>query len=154
VNAMITFIMATASYFTFVVGSSNVAAQLLIFVKGANISPMQVVVVMNIIFLILGCIIDPITITLLTVPIFVPLIIQLGLDPIWFGVLFVVNTQIGLITPPMGTDLFAVKTIFNIPTGEILKGVTPFLIFEIIFLGVLVAFPQISLWLPNMMVGK
>jgi len=76
----------------------------------------------------------------------------MGMDPIWFGVMFCVNTQIGLITPPMGTDLFAVKTIFNIPTGQILRGVAPFLIFELLFLAVIVAFPQLSLWLPNMMI--
>jgi C4-dicarboxylate transporter DctM subunit len=109
-------------------------------------------VVINIILLFLGCIIDPITITLLTIPIFVPLIISLGFDPIWFGVVFLVNTQIGLITPPMGTDLFAVKTIFDIPTMDIIRGVIPFLLFEILFLAVIVAFPQISLWLPSMMI--
>ena len=75
------------------------------------------------------------------------------MDPIWFGVLFVVNTQLGLITPPMGVDLFAVKTIFNVPTGDIIRGVTPFLFVELIFLAMISAFPQISLWLPNLMVG-
>ncbi len=68
--------------------------------------------------------------------------------------LFCVNTQIGLITPPMGTDLFAVRTIFNIPTGQILKGVAPFLVCLLAFLAVLVAFPELSLWLPNLMTGK
>jgi C4-dicarboxylate transporter DctM subunit len=68
--------------------------------------------------------------------------------------MFCVNTQIGLITPPMGTDLFAVKTIFNIPTNDILKGVAPFLVAEIVFLGVIAAFPSISLWLPGLMIGK
>lgn len=110
--------------------------------------------IINFILLILGFILDPITITLLTVPIFVPLIVSLGMDPIWFGVIFCVNTQIGLITPPMGTDLFAVKTIFNIPTGVILRGVAPFLVFELFFLVLIIAFPQLSLWLPSMMVGK
>ena len=68
--------------------------------------------------------------------------------------LFCVNTQIGLITPPMGTDLFAVRTIFNIPTGQIIRGVAPFMACELVFLALIVAFPQLSLWLPNLMVGK
>jgi C4-dicarboxylate transporter DctM subunit len=104
-------------------------------------------------FFLLGCLIDPITITLLTVPIFVPLIIAGGYDPIWFGVIFVVNTEIGLITPPMGINLFAIKTIFDIPTGDLLKGVAPFLAIEIVFLGIIIAFPTLSLWLPGTMLG-
>lgn len=154
VNGLILFIIIAASFFTYVVGSTNIAKHLHTFVQSESIAPWQVIVVINIVYLILGCLIDPITITLLTIPIFVPLIISLGMDPIWFGVMFVVNTQIGLITPPMGVDLFAVKTIFNIPTGDIIRGVIPFLISEIIFLALIAAFPPISLWLPNMMVGR
>lgn len=154
VNGLILFIIIAASFFTYVVGSTNIAKHLHTFVESESIAPWQVIVVINIIYLILGCLIDPITITLLTIPIFVPLIISLGMDPIWFGVMFVVNTQIGLITPPMGVDLFAVKTIFNIPTGDIIRGVIPFLISEILFLALIAAFPPISLWLPNMMVGR
>ena len=153
VNGLILFIIVAASFFTYVLGSTNIAKELLSFVESGAISPWQVILVINIILLFLGCIIDPITITLLTIPIFVPLIISLGMDPIWFGVLFVVNTQIGLITPPMGVDLFAVKTIFNVPTGDIIRGVAPFLVVELIFLAMISAFPQISLWLPNLMVG-
>jgi C4-dicarboxylate transporter DctM subunit len=152
VNALILFIVIGASFYTYVMASTNVAESLLTFVKSGSIFPWQVIVVINLILLILGCIIDPITITLLTIPIFVPLIVSLGFDPIWFGVVFLVNTQIGLITPPMGTDLFAVKTIFNIPTMDIIRGVIPFLLSEILFLAVIVAFPQISLWLPGMMI--
>ncbi len=152
VNGLILFIIIAASFYTYVIGSTNVASHLQDIVGSSSLSPMMVIVIINIILLILGCILDPITITLLTIPIFVPLIVSLGMDPIWFGVIFCVNTQIGLITPPMGVDLFAVKTIFNIPTMDILRGVTPFLLSEIVFLAVLVAFPQISLWLPNLMV--
>ena len=151
VNGLILFIIIGASFFTYVIGSTNVASHLQDFVVSGDISPWKVIVIINLILLFLGCLIDPITITLLTIPIFVPLIINLGFDPVWFGVVFVVNTQIGLITPPMGTDLFAVKTIFNIPTGVIIRGVVPFLVFELCFLALISAFPQISLWLPDMM---
>jgi C4-dicarboxylate transporter DctM subunit len=152
INGMILFIIIAASLFTYVLGSTNVATKLQELVTSSSLTPITVIIIINVIYLILGCILDSITITLLTIPIFVPLIVHLGFDPIWFGVLFCVNTQIGLITPPMGVDLFAVKTIFNIPTTEILKGVAPFLFFELIFLAVLIAFPQITLWLPNMMI--
>lgn len=154
INAMVLFLLIGASFFTYIVGSANIAKYLLGVIGTSTISPWMVIIAINIILLILGCIIDPLTITLLTIPIFFPLIISLGFDPIWFGVVFVVNTQIGLITPPMGIDLFAVKTIFNIPTGDILRGVAPFLFFLLVFLGIIVAFPIISIWLPGMMVGR
>jgi C4-dicarboxylate transporter DctM subunit len=153
VNSMVLFMLIGAALFTYIIGSANIAKYLEALVHHPSISPWMVIVAINIVLLVLGCIIDPITITLLSVPIFVPAIISLGYDPIWFGVVFVVNTQIGLITPPMGIDLFAIKTVFDIPTGEILRGVIPFVIVEIIFLGIIVAFPILSLCLPSMMIG-
>jgi len=154
INAMILFIIFAANFFTYVLGSTNVTSNLQELVANSAIPPYGVIAIIMVILLVLGCILDPITITLLTIPIWIPLIESLGFDPIWFTVLFCVNTQIGLITPPMGTDLFAVRTIFNIPTMQILKGVTPFLIFELAFLALLAAVPQLSLWLPGLMIGK
>jgi len=153
INAMILFIIFAANFFTYVLGSTNVTSNLQELVANSAIPPYGVIAIIMVILLVLGCILDPITITLLTIPIWIPLIESLGFDPIWFTVLFCVNTQIGLITPPMGTDLFAVRTIFNIPTMQILKGVTPFLIFELAFLALLAAVPQLSLWLPSLMAG-
>jgi tripartite ATP-independent transporter DctM subunit len=152
INGMILFIIIAANFFSYVLGSTNVAAGLENLVSG--MPAWGVILMINIIVLILGCFIDPITITLLTVPIFLPVVKHLGFDPIWFGVMFCCNTQIGLITPPMGTDLFAVKTIFNIPTGQIIKGVAPFLIMLIAHLAVISFFPEIVLYLPNAMIGK
>lgn len=154
INAMILFIIFAANFFTYVLGSTNVTANLQDIVGNASIPPILVIVIINVILLILGCILDPITITLLTIPIFIPIIETLGFDPIWFTVLFCVNTQIGLITPPMGTDLFAVRTIFNIPTMQIIKGVIPFMVCELAFLALLVGVPQLTLWLPGLMLGK
>jgi C4-dicarboxylate transporter DctM subunit len=154
INAMILFIMVGASFFTYVIGSSNIAQNLLVLISSTTISPWVIIIIINAILLFLGCILEPLTITLLTIPIFVPIIVSLGFEPLWFAVVFAVNTQMGLITPPMGIDLFAVKTIFNIPTSDILRGVTPFLLMTLIFLAIIVAFPTLSLWLPSMMVGR
>ena len=153
VNAMIMFIVLGAYLFTYVIGSVNIAASLTDLINTLGLSPILVIFTINIILIILGCLIDPITITLLTVPIFVPIIIDLGYNPLWFGVMFVINTEIGLITPPMGINLFAIKTIFSIPTNELLKGVAPFLLIELVFLAIIIAFPQLSLWLPSTMMG-
>lgn len=154
INGMILFIIFAANFFTYVLGSTNVASGLEELVNNSSIPRYGVIVIINVIILVLGCILDPITITLLTIPIFIPLIESMGFDPIWFTVMFCINTQVGLITPPMGTDLFAVRTIFNIPTGQILRGVAPFLAFELVFLAIIVAFPQLTLWLPSLMLGS
>jgi len=151
INGMILFMMIGAWLFSYVIGSSGVAKTITSFVTSADFSPWLVIISINILLLILGCFIDAITIMLLTVPLFVPVITALGFDPIWFGVLYVVNMQIGLITPPMGLELFLMRTAFDIPVDKLLRGVLPFLIVLFIFLAILIAFPEISLWLPGMM---
>ena len=150
---MILFMMIGAWIFSYVIGTSGAARDITAFVTSAGMSPWLVIISINILLLILGCFIDPITIMLLTVPLFVPIITALGFNPIWFGVLYVVNMQIGLITPPMGLELFLMRTAFDIPVDKLLRGVFPFLIALFIFLAILIAFPTISLWLPNMMTG-
>ena len=152
-NGMILFMMVGAWLFSYVIGSSGVAKTITGMVTSTGMSPWLVIISINILLLVLGCFIDPITILLLTVPLFVPVISALGFNPVWFGVLYVVNMQIGLITPPMGLEVFLVSSTFNIPMGELLRGIMPFLIVLIIFLAIVIAFPQISLWLPSMMMG-
>ena len=153
-NGMILFMMVGAWLFSYVIGSSGVAKTITGLVTSSGLSPWWVIISINILLLVLGCFIDPITILLLTVPLFVPLITALDFNPVWFGVLYVVNMQIGLITPPMGLEVFLVSSTFNIPMGKLLRGILPFLIILIIFLAIIIAFPQISLWLPGMMMSR
>jgi C4-dicarboxylate transporter DctM subunit len=154
INGMILFMMIGAWLFSYVIGTSGVVDTITGFVTNSGFSHWWVIIAINILLLILGCFIDAITIMLLTVPVFVPIIVALGFSPIWFGVLYVVNMEIGLITPPMGLTLFFVRGAFDIPMGKLLRGVLPFLIVLFIFLAILIAFPQVSLWLPGMMIGK
>jgi C4-dicarboxylate transporter DctM subunit len=153
INGMILFMMVGAWLFSYVIGSSGVAKNITEFVTSAGLSPWLVIIAINILLLILGCFIDGITIMLLTVPLFVPVIVELGFNPIWFGVLYVVNMEIGMITPPMGLELFLMRTVFDVSVGRLIRGVWPFLIALFVFLIIIIAFPQISLWLPNMMRG-
>ena len=104
-----------------------------------------------IITLMLGCIMDSMAIVLLTVPVFFPLIQQLDFDPIWFGILVVRVTEMGLITPPVGLNVFIIKGISGVPIGTIFRGVIPHLIADLLQVIVLVMFPQFSLWLPSLM---
>jgi tripartite ATP-independent transporter DctM subunit len=153
-NATIMIILIGAVLFAYLVGSSNLAQNLAGMVSEMNIPSIWVVVMIMVMLLILGCFLDGLTIMMLTIPIFAPLVRSLGLDLIWFGVLYVTNMEIGLITPPMGINLFLARNTFNVSTYELLRGVSPFLICLVVFLGVTVAFPQLSTWLPNLMKGS
>ena len=153
ITGMLILVIIGASFFTYVVGSSGLGRALARFVIDVGISPIGFIIALNVLYLILGCIMDTMTILLLTLPIFVPAVTVLGFDLVWFGVLVVVNMQIGLITPPLGLDLYIMRNTFGISTQELLKGVVPFLITLIVFLALLVAFPDLTLWLPNLMKG-
>jgi len=105
-----------------------------------------------IVFLALGCVIDTMAIVLLTVPIFFPLIIKLGFDPIWFGILVVRTTEMGLITPPVGLNVFVIKGVArDVPIGTIFRGIFPFLFADVCQVALLITFPQLSLFLPGLM---
>ena len=153
-NATIMIILVGSSFFTYVFGSSSVAQKLSVIIASLNMPPLAVIVAIMVFLLFLGCFIDGITIMMLTVPIFIPIITDLGFDPLWFGVLFVINMEIALITPPMGINFFLVRNNFNISSMDLIRGVWPFLIMLVLFLAITVAFPQLSLWLPGLMIGN
>jgi len=153
VIGMLILVIIGASFFTYVVGSGGLGKKIAEVVLDAGMSPTGFIVLLSVMYLFLGCIMDTMTILLLTLPIFVPAVTALGFDLVWFGVLVVVNLQIGLITPPLGLDLYIVRNTFGIPIGELLRGVLPFIIVLLVFLALLIAFPQIVLWLPGQMMG-
>lgn len=153
ITGMLILVIIGASFFTYVIGSGGLGKQLAKAVLDIGITPIGFIICINVLYLFLGCIMDTMTILLLTLPIFMPAVSALGFDLVWFGVLVVVNMQIGLITPPLGLDLYIMRNTFGIPTTELLRGIVPFLITLLIFLAILVAFPQITLWLPTMMKG-
>lgn len=153
INAQLMFIIVSATFFSYIVGSSVLAHQLANFIKELELTPIGVVVIIQMVLLILGCFIDGMTIMMITVPIFIPMISSMGLDPIWFSVLYLVNMEISLITPPMGINFFLVRTVFDISTGELIRGVVPYLMVLVIFMFVLIIYPQLALWLPSLMFG-
>jgi tripartite ATP-independent transporter DctM subunit len=154
INAMLMFIFVGAQFFSYVIGTSSLAENMTNFVVNANLPPYLVIGIIMILLLILGCFIEGITIMMLTIPIFLPLVMALEFDPLWFGILYVTNMEMGLITPPMGINLFLARNTFNVPTGELLKGIAPFFVMLLLFLVIIAAFPQLSLWLPSLMVGR
>ncbi len=151
INSMMLVIIVAASFFSYMLASAGVGDFLGSLVTSLSVPPIVIVIAIMILYLILGSLFDSITITMLTIPIFAPLLTTLGFDLVWFGILYVVNLEIGLITPPMGVNLFFVRTVFNIKTGDLFKGAVPFLITLVIFLFIVLFVPDLSLWLPEMM---
>ena len=111
------------------------------------------VIAMQIILIILGMFIDWAGICLLVMPIFVPIIIELGFDPVWFGVLFTINMQVSFLSPPFGLAIFYLKGVSppDVTIGELYRSVLPFIPLQLLALALVMIFPQIALWLPDMM---
>lgn len=106
------------------------------------------------IYLVLGCFLEGFAMLVLTLPIFFPIVLEMGIDPIWFGVLTVLTLEMGLISPPVGINVFIVKSVApKVALGDIFRGVLPFWLMMIVTVGILIAFPQIVLVLPNTMIN-
>lgn len=103
---------------------------------------------MMLILLVLGMFLDWVGVALLTMPIFVPIVVELGYSPIWFGVVFCMNMQVSFLSPPFGPAAFYLKTVApkDISLGEIFQSLLPFIVLQIVALGLLIAFPQLALW--------
>jgi tripartite ATP-independent transporter DctM subunit len=114
-------------------------------------TPWLVILAIILIYLAMGCVFESMSMILLTVPIFYPLVAQLGYDPIWFGILVVIVTEISLITPPVGLNVFVLRGVLpDVPTGTIFRGVTPFWISDLVRLALIAGVPGLSLWLAGM----
>jgi len=124
------------------------------FLTGLPLPPIAILMLILLTYVVLGCFLDSLAMLVLTLPIFFPVIVGFGFDPIWFGVLVVITLEMGLISPPVGMNVFIVKSVAkHVPLGTIFLGVVPFLVAMVITLGILIAFPQISLILPNTMIN-
>lgn len=102
-------------------------------------------------YLLLGCFMDLIAMLILTIPVVVPLIVQLGYDPIWFAVLTIVMGEVGMVTPPLGLNVFVISKYTKMPVTEVFRGTYPHVIAHLIAIALLAIFPQLVLWLPYSM---
>ncbi len=122
------------------------------FLTGLGIGPYGVLALIMVMYLVLGCLMDAMAMIILTVPIIFPVVTQLGFDPVWFGVIIVMTVELGLIHPPVGMNVFVIKSVVHDVTfSSIFKGVLPFIATDILRLVILIAFPIIALWLPSRM---
>lgn len=141
-----------ALVFTNFLSVAGLPNQLLSFIEGIDVSPIMVILIICAIYLVLGCFLETMSMVMLTVPIFYPIVASLGFDLVWFGVIVVVAAEISLITPPLGLNIFMIKNVMpDVPLGTIIRGVTPFVMMDILRLLLLVFVPWIVLVIPNSM---
>lgn len=145
-------VLIGAKIFSNFINLAGLPEALIDVVTAYSVSPMIVMLMIIVVYLLLGCVFESLSMLLLTVPIFFPLVSSLGFDPIWFGIVVVVVTEISLITPPVGLNVFILKGVVgNVSTGTIFRGVTPFWIADLFRLALLVSIPTITLFLPRLM---
>jgi tripartite ATP-independent transporter DctM subunit len=151
----------TAAVFTILIGAllfgyfltiTQTPQKITGFLTGLGIGRYGVLAVIMLMYIVLGCIMDALAMIILTVPIILPVIKELGFDPIWFGVIIVMTVELGLISPPVGMNIFVIKSVIgDVKISTIFSGVLPFILTDILRLAILIAFPIIALWLPSRM---
>lgn len=151
ISGMILFIIVGATAFSQLLGMSGATNALLGRIGGLGLTPTELLIAMVVILLVLGCFVDQISMMLLTLPFFMPLVLGAGIDQIWFGVLFLIAMQLGLMTPPFGLLLFTMKGVVppDITINQVFRSALPFVAISVLMLVVVFFLPGIATWLPT-----
>jgi len=152
-SSMILFIIANASVFAYFLTLENIPDMLTQAVVNMNLNKIEFLIAVNIILLIAGNFMEPSSIIMIMVPLLLPVAKMLGIDPIHFGVIITINMELGMLTPPVGLNLFVASGITGLPIKEVVKSVMPWFIVLLIGLLLITYIPEISLWLPQKMMG-
>jgi len=150
-SAMLLYIITYAVLFSFVLANENIPQQLADWLVGMGLGPIAFLLVVNLLLLVAGNFMEPSSIILILAPILFPVAVQLGIDPIHFGILIVVNMEIGMCTPPVGLNLYVASGIAKMGMTELTKAVGPWLLTMLAVLALVTYGPSVSLWLPRMM---
>ena len=151
-TGMLFTLLIAATVFANFVNYTSLPFELKDWITGLGLSPIMIVGAMMLIYVLLGTVMEELTMVLLTIPLFFPIVVQLGFDPVWFGVLIVMVIQIGLISPPVGMNLFVINTLLpQVGLGRIFRGVWPLVLVLVVTLLILLTVPSLSLWLPSFM---
>ncbi|MSQ57621.1 MAG: TRAP transporter large permease [Limnohabitans sp.] len=151
-TGMLFMILVGALVFGNFINFTSMPAELRNFVMSNNISPTMVMITICVIYVLLGTAMEELSMILLTIPVFFPLVVGIGMDPVWFGVIIVLVVMIGLISPPVGMNMFVVKNMLpHLSTSIIFKGVMPFVYCLIVVLALIIAFPSIVMLLPKLL---
>ena len=153
-TTMLMFIVANAMLFAHVLTSERIPQLMAEQILNAGLSPLMFLLLVNIILIIAGDFMEPTAIILILTPVFFPIAIKLGIDPIHLGIMLVVNMEIGMVTPPVGLNLFVTSAITGQTLVQVLKGALPWMTILVVYLGVITYFPKISTLLPDYLMGK
>ncbi len=151
-TAMIMFLVIGGNVLAFLLSTLTIPQYVTETIIALNVSRWPIMIIVNIILLIMGCLLDPMAIMVISLPIIFPIVTQLGFDPVWFGIVVTINVEMGMITPPVGLNLFVLKgTIPGITMKDIVGGSLPFLLLLMLGLALIMMFPQLAIWLPGRM---
>ena len=152
-TSFIIWILVAAASFGYVLSYLQAPQQLVTWVTSLDVNRYVIIVFINLLLFLLGCIMDPAAIIMITIPIFAPLVQALGFDLVWFGVMFVVNMELAEITPPLGLNLYIMKSVSppEVTLNDIIRGAIPFMLLDITGVALVIIFPSLILWLPSTM---
>jgi C4-dicarboxylate transporter DctM subunit len=152
-TVQVMFIISAAGIFGFLLVRQQVPTTLVEGLMALTVTPWVVLLIINVILLILGCFMEAIAIMLLTIPVFMPLIGRVGVDPVHFGVVLTLNLMIGLLTPPVGMCLYAVSSVSKVPLWTLARELWPYIVALAVCLGLVTYIPGLVLWIPNLVMG-
>lgn len=150
-SAMIFLILIGAGLFNFFLEITNAPQFVVSQIQALGLSPAMFLVLLTIFYVVLGALMDDLAMMLLTLPFVFPAVQALGIDPIWFGIYMVTIVEIGMIVPPVGMNLFVIQGVGQVKLQTVIRGILPFVLADLVRVGLLIGFPAIVLWLPSLM---
>ena len=152
VTAMIIFLLIGGNVLAFLLSTLTIPQYVTATITTLHVSKWPIMIIINFILLLMGCLLDPMAIMVISLPIIFPIITELGFDPVWFGIVVTINIEMGMITPPVGLNLFILKgAVGNLSMRDIVAGSLPFLVLLVIGLALIMIFPSLTTWLPGKM---
>jgi C4-dicarboxylate transporter, DctM subunit len=153
-SVMLMMIIGMAGLFSYMMSSLYIAQGITEYIAAQDLNPWMLMLYINVFLLVAGFFLPPVAVILMTSPTLVPIVIQAGFDPIWFGVMLTLNMEVGLITPPVGLNLYVINGIVpDVDLKTVLLGALPFMLCILLGIALLMLFPQIALWLPSVLMG-
>jgi tripartite ATP-independent transporter DctM subunit len=152
-TAVVGFIVAAATLFNWVLARERVPQQVAELLLGVTDDPLLMLLLINLLLLFLGMFMEALAVMVLTVPVLMPVVTALGIDPVHFGLMLTLNLMIGLLTPPMGIGLFVVAKVGGIPLQALIRATLPFFVPLLVALALITIFPQITTFLPDLVFG-
>jgi tripartite ATP-independent transporter DctM subunit len=156
VTVMIFMVIAGSSTFSQILAYTGVSENLSKMAVSLPLSPILILICMQFLLIFLGCFLDPLSIMMITIPIYMPIVRALGFNPVWYGLIYLLNVDVGFLTPPFGMTLFMMKGVSPAGTTmmQIYRAAVPFIFIDLVAIGAIMVFPQIATFLPEVLFAK